>query len=272
MLRTTPHAMPDAPAPGLPCRPRRCRRPSRGRAPRAPSRGGRRSRGRGCRRRRRHSVMMRVAHGNCLLGQCRVTIDGAPYHARTGQPAMPPRRSRLASARRPRRARRRPRRLGTNEIARRTGVNASTVSRLLATLADDGYVAHVAAAAGTAWAAPGPAREHRPRPARPPRARAAALEALVAGDRRDRNALRPGEHEAITVDFARSPASVQGVAQVGRPSVAHATAAGKVMLAFGGRASDGPLPVYTRGRSRSARRSSGRGRARPRSQAPSSGG
>jgi IclR family acetate operon transcriptional repressor len=43
----------------------------------------------------------------------------------------------------------------------------------------------------------------------------------------------PGEHEAVTVDFARSPSSVQGVAQVGRPSVAHATATGKVMLAFG---------------------------------------
>jgi IclR family acetate operon transcriptional repressor len=30
--------------------------------------------------------------------------------------------------------------LGTNELARRTGVNASTVSRLLATLAAAGYV------------------------------------------------------------------------------------------------------------------------------------
>src|SRR6202142_4763831 len=35
--------------------------------------------------------------------------------------------------------------LGTNEIARRTGINASTVSRLLATLADAGMVEHVAA-------------------------------------------------------------------------------------------------------------------------------
>ena len=30
--------------------------------------------------------------------------------------------------------------LGTNEIARRTGINASTVSRLLATLASAGFV------------------------------------------------------------------------------------------------------------------------------------
>ena len=34
--------------------------------------------------------------------------------------------------------------LGTNEIARRTGINASTVSRLLATLAGAGIVEHVA--------------------------------------------------------------------------------------------------------------------------------
>src|SRR5882724_2366024 len=34
--------------------------------------------------------------------------------------------------------------LGTNEIARRTGINASTVSRLLATLAGAGMVEHVA--------------------------------------------------------------------------------------------------------------------------------
>src|SRR5215468_5982908 len=33
--------------------------------------------------------------------------------------------------------------LGTNEIARRTGINASTVSRLLATLAGAGIVEHV---------------------------------------------------------------------------------------------------------------------------------
>src|SRR5918999_4247178 len=33
--------------------------------------------------------------------------------------------------------------LGTNEIARRSGINPSTVSRLLATLAHAGYVQHV---------------------------------------------------------------------------------------------------------------------------------
>ena len=43
----------------------------------------------------------------------------------------------------------------------------------------------------------------------------------------------PGDPDAVTVDFAQSAASVQSVARLGRPSVAHATAAGKVVLAFG---------------------------------------
>ena len=57
----------------------------------------------------------------------------------------------------------------------------------------------------------------------------------------------PGEQDAVTVDFVRSPSAVQGVAQVGRPSVPHATATGKVLLAFGpGGPGDGPFPRFTR--------------------------
>ena len=65
-----------------------------------------------------------------------------PYHGpdRTDQP--PPRRRRRARDRRPRRASPTAPELGTNEIARRTGIDASTVSRLLATLADGGFVEH----------------------------------------------------------------------------------------------------------------------------------
>jgi IclR family acetate operon transcriptional repressor len=48
----------------------------------------------------------------------------------------------------------------------------------------------------------------------------------------------PGEREAITVDSVPSRSSVVSMARLGRPSVSHATAVGKVMLAFGG----GPLP------------------------------
>ena len=43
----------------------------------------------------------------------------------------------------------------------------------------------------------------------------------------------PGERDAVTVDFVPSRASVASVARVGRPSIAHATATGKVGLAFG---------------------------------------
>jgi DNA-binding IclR family transcriptional regulator len=48
----------------------------------------------------------------------------------------------------------------------------------------------------------------------------------------------PGEREAITVDSVPSRSSVVSMVRLGRPSVSHATAVGKVMLAFGG----GSLP------------------------------
>jgi IclR family acetate operon transcriptional repressor len=48
----------------------------------------------------------------------------------------------------------------------------------------------------------------------------------------------PGEREAITVDSVPSRSSVVSMARLGRPSISHATAVGKVMLAFGG----GTLP------------------------------
>ena len=62
-----------------------------------------------------------------------------------------------------------------------------------------------------------------------------------------------GERDAVTVDFAQSPFSVQGVAQLGRPSIAHATATGKVLLAFGrGALPPGPLKSYTEANDREA--------------------
>jgi IclR family acetate operon transcriptional repressor len=49
----------------------------------------------------------------------------------------------------------------------------------------------------------------------------------------------PGEEDAVTVDFVPSAHYVRHVTQLGRPSIGHATSAGKVMLAFAGR----PLPA-----------------------------
>jgi IclR family acetate operon transcriptional repressor len=137
--------------------------------------------------------------------------------------------------------------LGTNELARRAGVNASTTSRLLATLAARDVVAYVPATGryrlgrrlvelGHAASGGGDLREL----ARP------HLLALVAETGETATLSAAGEADAVTIDFAQSPASVQSVARVGRPSVAHATAVGKVLLAFTDREPPaGPLRAYT---------------------------
>jgi len=137
--------------------------------------------------------------------------------------------------------------VGTNELARRTGINPSTVSRLLATLVGSGYVRHVEETGryrlgprlvqlGNAALAGLDLREL----ARP------VLAELAAETGETATLSVPGEPDAITVDFAQSASSVQSVARVGRPSIAHATATGKVALAYGGAAlPDGPLRAYT---------------------------
>lgn len=138
--------------------------------------------------------------------------------------------------------------LGTNEVARRTRLNASTVSRILATLAEGGLVDHDEESGryrlgvrfvqlGNAVLARLDLREL----ARP------HLEALVAATGETATLSVPAEPDAVTVDFVQSPASVQSVGQIGRPSVAHATATGKVMLAFGGHGTPaGDLARFTR--------------------------
>jgi IclR family acetate operon transcriptional repressor len=124
--------------------------------------------------------------------------------------------------------------LGTNEIARRTGINASTVSRLLATLAGARLVEHVPDSGhyrlslrlvelGNSVLGRLDLREL----ARP------HLQALVRETGETATLSAPGEHDAVTIDYAHGSAAVQSVAQLGRPSVGHATATGKVMLAFG---------------------------------------
>jgi IclR family acetate operon transcriptional repressor len=136
--------------------------------------------------------------------------------------------------------------LGTNEIARRTGMAASTVSRQLGTLVEAGLVDRVEATGhyrlglrlvelGTAVLARLDVRTV----ARP------HLEELVAAVGETATLSVPGEPDAVTVDVVRSLQFVQGASELGRPSIAHATAAGKVMLAFTGRLPPPPLASYT---------------------------
>lgn len=128
--------------------------------------------------------------------------------------------------------------LGVNELARRIGVSPSTASRLLATLESAGMVQREEQ---------GPFRLGLGLVTLADRVlsrldlRALARPVLVELMERTGETATlsvPGEREAITVDSVPSQSSVVSMARLGRPSVAHATAVGKVMLAFGG----GPLP------------------------------
>jgi DNA-binding IclR family transcriptional regulator len=137
--------------------------------------------------------------------------------------------------------------LGTNEIARRTGMTPSTVSRQLGTLAAAGLVervpssgryklgirlVHLANAVLARLDVREVARPH--------------LVALVETSGETATLSVPGEDDAITVDFVPGAHQIQPVSRLGRPSVAHATSAGKVMLAFSGRELPvGPFRAYT---------------------------
>lgn len=137
--------------------------------------------------------------------------------------------------------------LGNNEIARRTGINPSTMSRLLATLARDELVSRTS---GSGQFRLGPrlvelgnaalARVDMRELCRP------HLVALTDVTGETATLSVPYQDGTITVDFVQSPSSVRSVAQVGRPSIAHATAAGKVFLAYAGAMPSGPLPAYTK--------------------------
>jgi DNA-binding IclR family transcriptional regulator len=128
--------------------------------------------------------------------------------------------------------------LGVNELARRIGVSPSTASRLLATLEGSGMVQRDGQGpfrlglALVTLADRVLSRLDVRALARP------VLEGLMERTGETATLSVPSEREAITVDSVPSRSSVVSMARLGRPSVAHATAVGKVMLAFGG----GPLP------------------------------
>jgi DNA-binding IclR family transcriptional regulator len=137
--------------------------------------------------------------------------------------------------------------LGTNELARRVGLPASTVSRQLGTLASTGLVEHesetgryrlgirIVRLANAVLARLDVREIARPH-----------LEELVRITGETATLHVPGEEDAVTIDFVPSAHFVQHVTQLGRPSIAHATSAGKAMLAFTGRPlPTGPFEAYT---------------------------
>jgi DNA-binding IclR family transcriptional regulator len=124
--------------------------------------------------------------------------------------------------------------LGTNEIARRIGSNPSSVSRLLATLAKLEMVKRVA---DTGRYQLGPRLIQLGNAALDQvDLRAAAkthLRALAQATGETATLSLPGKEGTVTVDFVYGSASVRSIAQIGRPSAPHATATGKVLLAWG---------------------------------------
>jgi DNA-binding IclR family transcriptional regulator len=129
--------------------------------------------------------------------------------------------------------------LGTSDVARRTGISPSTVSRQLGTLTRAGLVEHVSSTGRyrlgvrtLRYANAVLGRLNLRDLARP------HLEELVHRVGETATLSLPGDADAITVDFVPTDRYLQGVTRLGRPSVGHASSAGKVMLAFG----DVPLP------------------------------
>jgi DNA-binding IclR family transcriptional regulator len=133
---------------------------------------------------------------------------------------------------------------GVNALARRIGVNPSSASRTLATLEQGGFVErepggpyrlglHLVALADSVLARLDVRELARPQ-----------LRALVEQTGETATLSVPGADEAVTVDFVPGASSVVSMARLGRPSVGHATAAGKVLLAQRG-APAGPLHAYT---------------------------
>ena len=122
---------------------------------------------------------------------------------------------------------------GVNELARALGAHPSTVSRLLGTLAEAGLVEREAGSGHyrlglrlAYWGSAAIAGRDLRELARPLLAELSGLTgetstlSLAAGT------------EAVTADYVASSQTVLSQARVGRASVGHATAVGKVLLAF----------------------------------------
>ncbi|HEX6194503.1 MAG TPA: IclR family transcriptional regulator [Jiangellaceae bacterium] len=136
--------------------------------------------------------------------------------------------------------------LGTNEIARRAGLNPSSASRLLATLTRHEMVRRSPVTGrfnlGLRLVELGNGALSRIDLRDLARSR---LTALMEATGETATLSVPGETTAMTLDFVQSLATVRSVAELGRPSVNHATAVGKVYLAYTGDGPQGELEAFT---------------------------
>jgi DNA-binding IclR family transcriptional regulator len=122
---------------------------------------------------------------------------------------------------------------GVNELARALGVNASTASRLLGTLARSGLVERDPGSGRyrlglrlAYWGSAAVAGRDLRELARP------LLTELAATSGETATLSLAAGTEAVTADHVASSQTVLSQARVGRASVGHATAVGKVLLAF----------------------------------------
>jgi DNA-binding IclR family transcriptional regulator len=122
---------------------------------------------------------------------------------------------------------------GVNELARALGAHPSTVSRLLGTLAEAGLVERESGSGHyrlglrlAYWGSAAIAGRDLRELAHPLLAELSELTGETAT-----LSLAAGT-EAVTADYVASSQSVLSQARVGRASVGHATAVGKVLLAF----------------------------------------
>jgi IclR family acetate operon transcriptional repressor len=122
--------------------------------------------------------------------------------------------------------------LGVGELARSIGVGASSASRLLATLEDAGLVRRSARGPFQLGVRLLALADSATEGLEVRELAAPLLRELVASTGETATLSIPGTEAAVTVDFVSGPGAVTSRARVGRPSVPHATAVGKVLLAF----------------------------------------
>jgi DNA-binding IclR family transcriptional regulator len=121
---------------------------------------------------------------------------------------------------------------GVGQLARTIGVNVSTASRLLATLEQGGIVRRSGRGPYLLGLRLLALAEVVTDSLEVREIAAPVLRELVAATGETATLSVPGAEAAVTVDFVSGSGAIVSRARLGRPSVPHGTAVGKVLLAF----------------------------------------